>query len=264
MIELRNVTKQYAHTADSQPDAAAVQALRDVNLSIGKGEFVSIMGPSGSGKSTLLNLLSALDKPTSGTIQLAGQDIAQMDDDAVTLFRRMRIGLIFQFFNLLPTLTATENVLLPVLLGRSASQKDRDLATQLLHSVGLGHRLGHKPGQLSGGEMQRVAIARAFMTNPPILLADEPTGNLDSHTGAEVLRLLRRQAEEHGTTVVMVTHDAGAAQVGSRLVYIRDGRIERDTPTARVAVGSDGGSAGPAIPGGDAGRTGSANAALAS
>lgn len=238
MIELRNINKQYAHTAETAQSGTAVMALRDIDLSIGKGEFVSIMGPSGSGKSTLLNLLSALDKPTSGTIRLAGQDIGQLDDDAVTLFRRTRIGLIFQFFNLLPTLTATENVLLPVLLGRTASQSDRELATQLLHSVGLGHRLGHKPGQLSGGEMQRVAIARAFMTNPPILLADEPTGNLDSHTGAEVLRLLRRQAEEHGTTVVMVTHDANAAQVGSRLVYIRDGRIERDAPTERAQAAS--------------------------
>jgi putative ABC transport system ATP-binding protein len=218
------------HGESSQP----VYALRDIDLQIGKGEFVAIMGPSGSGKSTLLNLLSALDKPTTGTIELAGQDIGKLDDDAVTLFRRTKIGLIFQFFNLLPTLTATENVLLPVLLGRAATPADRDQAQSLLRSVGLGHRLTHKPGQLSGGEMQRVAIARAFMTAPPILLADEPTGNLDSTTGAEVLRLLRKQAEDHGTTVVMVTHDANAAQVGTRLIVIRDGRMEQDGPTRRM------------------------------
>lgn len=225
MIELQHVSKNYAHL--EQP----VSALIDVDLRIGRGEFVSIMGPSGSGKSTLLNLLSALDKPTSGKILLAGEDIGRLDDDAVTLFRRERIGLIFQFFNLLPTMTAVENVLLPILLARRATPADRDKAVALLAQVGLSHRLEHKPGALSGGEMQRVAIARAFMTEPPILLADEPTGNLDSHSGQEVLRLLRRQAEEHGTTVVMVTHDAQAAQVGTRLIVIRDGRIQSDSPT---------------------------------
>lgn len=224
MICLDKVTKNYGH-GDSP-----VHALRDVNLTIGKGEFVAIMGPSGSGKSTLLNLLSALDKPSTGTIRLAGQDIGQMDDDAVTLFRRTRIGLIFQFFNLLPTLTAVENVMLPVLLARRATPADRQRARALLEQVGLGHRLDHKPGALSGGEMQRVAIARAFVGEPPIILADEPTGNLDSASGGEVLRLLRRQAEDKGTTVVMVTHDAQAAKVGSRLIVIRDGQIEADNP----------------------------------
>ena len=230
MIDLQNVSKNYAHL--EQP----VTALRDVDLHIGRGEFVAIMGPSGSGKSTLLNLLSALDKPSTGKILLAGQDIGAMDDDAVTLFRRQKIGLIFQFFNLLPTMTAVENVLLPVLLARRAEPADRAKAVQLLEQVGLGHRLDHKPGAMSGGEMQRVAIARAFMTEPPILLADEPTGNLDSRSGQEVLRLLRRQAEEHGTTVVMVTHDAQAAQVGTRLIVIRDGRIQSDAATARPAA----------------------------
>ena len=224
MIRLHNVTKNYGH------GATPVHALREVDLSIGTGEFVAIMGPSGSGKSTLLNLLSALDKPTSGSIELAGQDIGKMDDDAVTLFRRTRIGLIFQFFNLLPTLTAVENVMLPVLLARRATDADRQHARELLEQVGLGHRLDHKPGALSGGEMQRVAIARAFVGQPPIILADEPTGNLDSTSGGEVLRLLRRQAEEKGTTVVMVTHDGQAARVGSRLIVIRDGRIEADDP----------------------------------
>jgi putative ABC transport system ATP-binding protein len=226
MIRLTDVGKQYGAGEGS------VAALRSVDLHIGRGEFVSIMGPSGSGKSTLLNLLSALDTPSSGTIVLDGKDIRTLSDDEVTLFRRTRIGLIFQFFNLLPTMTATENVLLPVLLARRATDADRSRAVDLLRQVGLGHRLEHKPGALSGGEMQRVAIARAFVCEPPIILADEPTGNLDSTSGAEVLRLLRQQAEEKGTTVVMVTHDANAAHVGNRLIVIRDGRIQSDTPVA--------------------------------
>ncbi len=236
MIELQRVSKNYNHL--EQP----VTALHEIDLSIGRGEFVAIMGPSGSGKSTLLNLLSALDKPSTGRILLAGADIGTMSDDAVTVFRREKIGLIFQFFNLLPTMTAVENVLLPVLLARRAADADREKAVRLLEQVGLGHRLTHKPSAMSGGEMQRVAVARAFMTEPPILLADEPTGNLDSNSGTEVLRLLRRQAEVHGTTVVMVTHDANAARVGSRLIVIRDGRIQSDAPVATSAP-----SAGPAV-----------------
>ena len=229
MIDLQRVSKNYDHL--EQP----VTALRELDLTVGRGEFVAIMGPSGSGKSTLLNLLSALDKPTTGRILLAGEDIGAMSDDAVTLFRREKIGLIFQFFNLLPTMTAVENVLLPVLLARRAGEADRAKAVRLLEQVGLGHRLTHKPSAMSGGEMQRVAVARAFMTAPPILLADEPTGNLDSNSGTEVLRLLRQQAEEHGTTVVMVTHDANAARVGSRLIVIRDGQIQEDSPVAKNA-----------------------------
>lgn len=236
MIELQRVSKSYDHL--EQP----VTALREIDLSVGRGEFVAIMGPSGSGKSTLLNLLSALDKPTTGRIVLADADIGTMSDDAVTLFRREKIGLIFQFFNLLPTMTAVENVLLPVLLARRAQDADREKAVRLLEQVGLGHRLTHKPSAMSGGEMQRVAVARAFMTAPPILLADEPTGNLDSNSGSEVLRLLRRQAEEHGTTVVMVTHDANAARVGSRLIVIRDGRIQSD-----AAVPTSASSAAPGV-----------------
>jgi putative ABC transport system ATP-binding protein len=222
MIELQQVSKRYDH------GDVPVEALRGINLSITRGEFVAIMGPSGSGKSTLLNLLSALDRPSSGTIRLDGRDIASLSDDQVTLLRRNRIGLIFQFFNLLPTLTAVENVLLPVLMSRAPTRQDRDRAHELLHHVGLNHRLDHKPGQLSGGEMQRVAIARAFVTAPPIILADEPTGNLDTASGHEVLQLLRRQASEQGATVVMVTHDAQAARVGTRLLVIRDGAILRD------------------------------------
>lgn len=223
MIELDHVYKSYSH------GGTAVHALRGIDLRVASGEFVSVMGPSGSGKSTLLNILSALDRPSRGTIRLDGRDIGAMTDDEVTLFRRDRIGLIFQFFNLLPTMTAVENVLLPVLLARRATSADREFAQSLLTQVGLGHRLNHKPGQLSGGEMQRVAVARAFVTRPGIILADEPTGNLDSASGSEVLQLLRRQAEERHTTVVMVTHDRSAAGVGSRILWIRDGQIHEDS-----------------------------------
>ncbi len=222
MIDLTAASKQYGE------GQSAVHALKHVDLHIDAGEFVAIMGPSGSGKSTLLNLLSALDQPSSGTVRLDGRDIASLSDDEVTLFRRTRIGLIFQFFNLLPTLTALENVLLPVMLARRPGAEEIRRATDLLGSVGLAHRVHHKPGMLSGGEMQRVAIARAFVCEPPILLADEPTGNLDSATGADVLQLLNLQARERKTTVVMVTHDANAAQVGSRLIQIRDGKIHSD------------------------------------
>ncbi len=220
---MEQVCKSYSH------GGTPVHALRGIDLTVAGGEFVAVMGPSGSGKSTLLNILSALDRPTEGSICLDGRDIAAMTDDEVTLFRRDRIGLIFQFFNLLPTMTAVENVLLPILLARRASVADRQFAHDLLTQVGLGHRLHHKPGQLSGGEMQRVAVARAFVTRPRIILADEPTGNLDSASGAEVLQLLRRQAEERQTTVVMVTHDRNAAAVGSRILWIRDGQIHQDS-----------------------------------
>ena len=236
MIELDRVYKTYSY------GGTPVQALRGIDLRVGGGEFISIMGPSGSGKSTLLNILSALDRPSQGLIRLDGRDIAAMTDDEVTLFRRDRIGLIFQFFNLLPTMTAVENVLLPILLARRASVADRQFAEDLLTQVGLSHRLHHKPGQLSGGEMQRVAVARAFVTRPGIILADEPTGNLDSASGAEVLELLRRQAEERHTTVVMVTHDRNAAAVGSRILWIRDGQIQQDlaaeskSPPQQVAM----------------------------
>lgn len=226
MIALRNVSKSYGQ------GEGAVHALRAISVNIGPGEFVSIMGPSGSGKSTLLNLLSALDRPSSGTVELDGKDIGQMSDDAVTLFRRNRVGLIFQFFNLLPTMTAVENVLLPKMLAGKTTAQDHALAVRLLTQVGLGHRIAHRPGELSGGEMQRVAIARAFVTEPALILADEPTGNLDSTTGAEVLRLLRGQAEQRQATVVMVTHDARAAAIGSRLLQIRDGLLDHDSANA--------------------------------
>ena len=228
MISLQQVRKVYG---DGE---TRVEALRGVDLEIGAGEFVSVMGPSGSGKSTLLNLVSALDIPTAGRIVIDGVDIGTLDDDALTLFRRRRIGLVFQFFNLMPTLDAVDNVLLPVLLERAARADDRRRASALLEAVGLAGRAAHKIHQLSGGEMQRVAIARALILEPRLILADEPTGNLDSATGAAILALLQRTAREHGTTVVMVTHDRAAAEAGGRLVRLRDGQIEGDAPTERA------------------------------
>ncbi len=228
MISLQQVRKVYG---DGE---TRVEALRGVDLEIGAGEFVSVMGPSGSGKSTLLNLVSALDIPTAGRIVIDGVDIGTLDDDALTLFRRRRIGLVFQFFNLMPTLDAVDNVLLPVLLERAARADDRRRASALLEAVGLAGRAAHKIHQLSGGEMQRVAIARALILEPRLILADEPTGNLDSGTGAAILALLQRTAREHGTTVVMVTHDRAAAEAGGRLVRLRDGQIEGDAPTERA------------------------------
>lgn len=218
-IELENVQKRYGM------GHAQVAALRDVSLSISSGEFVSIMGPSGSGKSTLLNLVSALDVPTSGKIRIDSVDISTLSDDDLTLFRRDKIGLVFQFFNLLPTLDAFANVLLPIQLSRRATSEDRDRTADILCEVGLKDRFHHKTTQLSGGEMQRVAIARALVQNPKLLLADEPTGNLDTKTGRDILELLRTTCDRRGMTVVMVTHDRKAADWGHRLVKLQDGTI---------------------------------------
>jgi putative ABC transport system ATP-binding protein len=222
MIRVQNVVKSYGE------GAARVDALRGVSLQIAAGQFVSIMGPSGSGKSTLLNLLAALDVPTSGSISIAGQDIAQLNDDDLTLFRRRKIGLVFQFFNLLPTLNALDNVLLPVMFERRVTRADRERGTQLLEQVGLRTRTKHHVHQLSGGEMQRVALARALILEPKLILADEPTGNLDSATGASILALLGQLCSAHGTTIVMVTHDRTAADAGDRLVSLKDGCLVTD------------------------------------
>ncbi len=219
MIRLENVSKTYG--AGKQE----VHALRGVDLRIEGREFVSIMGPSGSGKSTLLNLIGALDTPSRGEIWLEGTAVSRMDDDALTRFRRDRLGLIFQFFNLLPMLSAQENVALPLLLAGRRFSEVQPRARELLDLVGLSHRTAHKPDELSGGEMQRVAIARALMADPALLLADEPTGNLDSKSGREILQLLRHLSRERGYTIVMVTHDAQAAHYGDRIVELCDGRI---------------------------------------
>jgi putative ABC transport system ATP-binding protein len=205
-----------------------ITALAGITMDIAQGSFAVIMGPSGSGKSTLLHLIGGLDRPSSGDLLVDGRLIGQMADDQVTLFRRNKIGFVFQFFNLLPTLTALENVALPLVLdGRSKSEAENQ-AQALLKQVGLEQRKRHLPEELSGGEIQRVAMARALAFNPPLLLADEPTGNLDSNNGNAVLSLLRQITKEEGCTVVMVTHSEEAARYGDRRIYLRDGRIEKD------------------------------------
>jgi putative ABC transport system ATP-binding protein len=200
-------------------------------LSIKKGEFLSIMGPSGSGKSTLLNLIGGLDQPTSGEIFIDDKPLHGISDDELTLIRRRRIGFIFQFFNLLPILTAAENVGLPLLLEGIPFSRINPKAISLLEQVGLGKRTEHRPEQLSGGEMQRVAIARALITDPAVLLADEPTGNLDSHTSEEIFMLLAN-LNEKGQTIVMVTHDPKAAAYGTRVITLKDGSLSEDISLA--------------------------------
>jgi putative ABC transport system ATP-binding protein len=220
MMELQAVTKTY------RQGRREVQALRGVSLRVDAGEFVSIMGPSGSGKSTLLHLLGALDTPSAGRALFHGRDLQSLSDRERSLLRRSRIGFVFQFFNLLPTLTAAENVMLPLLLaGRGRGEAGR-LALAALERMGLRDRADHFPEELSGGEMQRVAVARALVTEPEAVLCDEPTGNLDSATSKEVLDLLRTLPEPGRRAVVLVTHDATAAAYGDRLVHIRDGLVD--------------------------------------
>ena len=225
MIELKNVSRMYAHGTKE------IQALHAITLNIKAGEFLAVMGPSGSGKSTLLNIIGGLDQPTSGEIFIDDRPLHGISDDELTLIRRRRVGFIFQFFNLLPILTAAENVSLPLLLEGIPYSKVKPKAEALLKKVGLGERTGHRPEQLSGGEMQRVAIARALIASPAVLLADEPTGNLDSRTSAEILCLIKNLHNE-GQTIVMVTHDSKAAAYGTRIITLRDGIISEDT-TAR-------------------------------
>jgi putative ABC transport system ATP-binding protein len=222
MIEMKKVSRTYSH------GTRTIQALHDISLSIKAGEFLSVMGPSGSGKSTLLNLIGGLDQPSSGEIFIDNRPLHGISDDELTLIRRRRVGFIFQFFNLLPILTASENVGLPLLLEGVPFSKIKPQAEALLRKVGLAERTEHRPEQLSGGEMQRVAIARALITNPAVLLADEPTGNLDSRTSEEIFRLLAALHDE-GQTIVMVTHDPKAAAHGTRTITLRDGGISEDT-----------------------------------
>jgi putative ABC transport system ATP-binding protein len=221
-VRLENVVKRYGQ------GETAVCAVAGVSLAVAPREFVAIVGPSGSGKSTLLHLMAGLDLPDAGDVFIGGQSLAALSDDAVTVLRRRQIGIVFQFFNLLPMLTAEENVALPLVLDGERLRAARPRARAMLERVGLGHRARHRPDQLSGGEMQRVAIARALVTEPLVLLADEPTGNLDSHTGEEILALVRAMAERHGQAVVMVTHDARAAARAQRVLAMRDGRVERE------------------------------------
>jgi putative ABC transport system ATP-binding protein len=229
MISLRAVEKAY------RQGESEVRALAGVSLDIAAGEFVAIVGPSGSGKSTLLHLIGGLDQPTAGEIRIDGTPISSMSDDEITIFRRRKIGFVFQFFNLLPTLSAEENVALPLLLDRRRARDVRPRVLEALEQVGLGHRRAHRPDELSGGEMQRVAIARALVIEPLLILADEPTGNLDTRTGDQILDLIRAANRSRGATVILVTHDARAAAHGDRLVTIKDGVIAADvaqTPAA--------------------------------
>ena len=219
ILHAQNLSKQY-HVG-----ATLVDALRDVSLAVEEGEFLVVMGPSGSGKSTLLHLLGAVDQPSSGEVNLDGQRLADLSDREATLLRRRRVGLVFQFFNLLPTLTAEENIALPLLIDGQQLRDHQERIDQLLDLVGLSERRSHMPDQLSGGEQQRVAIARAMVTEPAILLADEPTGNLDTRIGDEILELLRRACDQRGQTIVMVTHDARAASHGDRILFLKDGQV---------------------------------------
>jgi len=221
MIELKNVSRIYLH------GTREIRALQNITIVIKAGEFLSVTGASGSGKSTLLNLIGGLDRPTHGEVYIDNMPLHGISDDELTLLRRRRVGFIFQFFNLLPILTAAENVGLPLLLEGIPFSKVKPGAEALLRKVGLSGRTEHRPEQLSGGEMQRVAIARALVTNPTVLLADEPTGNLDSHTSTDILNLLKSLHAE-GQTIVMVTHDPKAASFGTRTIMLKDGSIAED------------------------------------
>ena len=221
MIVLRGVSKQFE-------GKRKVTALEQVDLTIERGEMVSLVGPSGSGKSTMLNLIGALDHPSAGEIEIDGAALSSLNDDDLTRVRRDKIGFIFQFFNLLPTLTCLENVSLPLHLRGWPRKKIDDRARELLTLVQLGARLDHLPDELSGGERQRVAIARALSVYPPVLLADEPTGNLDTATGVEILKLIHDLHDRLGATVLMVTHDPAVAESCERTIHIRDGRIQED------------------------------------
>jgi putative ABC transport system ATP-binding protein len=232
MIQLENVSREYG-------DGKIVYALDHVGLRIERGERVAVMGPSGSGKSTLLNLICGLDEPSSGTITIDGVNIAKLDDDARTRLRREKIGMIFQTFNLLPTLTALENVSLPLRLNGVTRKDAEQRANAMLERVGLGQRAIHRPDEMSGGERQRSAIARALIFKPPVLLADEPTGNLDSKTGEEILALLDALHGEFNTTILMVTHNEEAARHCDRIIRLRDGKVvsTRSVTEQKASVG---------------------------
>jgi putative ABC transport system ATP-binding protein len=213
---------------------AAVTALDDVTVGFPSGAFTAIMGPSGSGKSTLMHLLAGLDRPTSGSVTLDGVELGTLDDDKLTDLRRDRVGFVFQAFNLLPVLTARENVVLPMsIAGRKA---DDAWVDQLIELVGMGDRMTHRPSELSGGQQQRVAVLRALASRPSVVFADEPTGNLDSHASIEILELLRRSVDDFGQTIIMVTHNEEAAGYADRLLVLRDGRIVEDRAPSRAVA----------------------------
>jgi putative ABC transport system ATP-binding protein len=219
LIQTSNLTKIYGS------GETAVTALDHVNLTVEAGEFIAVMGPSGCGKSTLLHLIGGLDRPSEGQVTIDGQALDRLDDNALSQLRRRKIGFVFQFFNLIPVLNATENAALPLLLDGVSQSKSNDKAVEWLGKVGLGDRHLHRPDQLSGGQQQRVAIARALVAEPVLILADEPTGNLDTHSSDETAGLLRQVAEEWGRSVVMVTHDPRIAAYANRIVFLKDGKI---------------------------------------
>lgn len=221
VVRVENVVKEYVM------GSTVIQALKGVNLTIFRGEYISLMGPSGSGKSTLFNAIGALDRPTSGRVLLDGEDMAKLSPEQLAWIRCNRMGYIFQSFNLLPVMTALENVTLPMVFAGLSQKERRERGKELLELVGLGHRLHHRPTELSGGQQQRVAIARALANNPDIILADEPTANLDTKTGREIINLLKELNESRKVTVISATHDLKMLDVSDRVVYIRDGQVER-------------------------------------
>jgi len=228
VVAARDVTRRYGE------GDTAVDALRGVSLEVQKGKLTAVMGPSGSGKSTLMHIMAALDRPTSGEIWIAGTKLGELSDNEITKLRREHIGFVFQFFNLLPMLTAEENVLLPLTI--AGEKPEKEWREELLQTVGLDDRRSHRPAELSGGQQQRVAIARALISRPTVVFAYEPTGNLDSKTGNEILELLRGSVESLGQTTVMVTHDPYAAAIADRILFLGDGLIVRDMPRSEPSA----------------------------
>ena len=228
VVAAQDITRRYGE------GDTAVDALRGVSLDVQQGKLTAVMGPSGSGKSTLMHIMAALDKPTSGSVWIAGTKLGGLSDTEITKIRREHIGFVFQFFNLLPMLTAEENVVLPLTI--AGEKPEREWREQLLKTVGLDDRRSHRPAELSGGQQQRVAIARALISRPTVVFADEPTGNLDSKTGGEILELLRNSVESLGQTTVMVTHDPYAAAIADRILFLADGLIVRDMPRSEPSA----------------------------
>jgi putative ABC transport system ATP-binding protein len=237
VVRAKDLTKEFVMGNET------TKALKGISLDIKRGEYVSIMGPSGSGKSTFFNMIGGLDKPNSGTVFINDVDMAQLDAQELAFLRCHTIGYIFQTFNLIPVMTALENVMLPTIFAGTASEEGTARAIELLEKVGLGHRLHHKPSQLSGGQQQRVAIARSLANKPSIVLADEPTGNLDEKTGIEIIALLRELNRDQGVTIISATHDHKMVDVSDRIVWIRDGRIDKieNREDIQITVGSIGG-----------------------